>query len=298
MPNFWSDATRRLKTAVGKAEPATPPGRERSKTPAGIAEQLGSLYVSIRGAPYANSLNEAKAAFQANKYAEALRLVQGASDIYRRSHLPWLQQDPGQASGKNEAQALRDKQTKIKGIVEVFDTILERLERLAKLKQDPQATSVRPGPVAKPASAPALSGAKPAAHPAVAVDRPAETVASTIDTGTFTQLQTVAQQTGLLANADAIGFVREHEFRVGKYHEAFDRIEAIYLQLRTAADQRLQRLRREDLEHKSGVLKMSPKDWALKVQRDTAQTQVIDRAIRYFLRVLDGLRILVGASKG
>jgi hypothetical protein len=38
---------------------------------------------------------------------------------------------------------------------------------------------------------------------------------------------------------------------------------------------------------------MSPKEWMIKQQRDIAQTQIIDRALRYFINVLDGLRIMM-----
>lgn len=117
-----------------------------------------------------------------------------------------------------------------------------------------------------------------------------------LDMGSFSQLQTAAQQTGLLPNADAIGFVRDHEFRTKKYQEAFDRIEGLFIHLRTAAEQRAQKLRQEDLDYRSGTLKMSPKAWMLKQQRDTALTQQINRALRYFTRVLDGLRIMMTAA--
>jgi hypothetical protein len=116
--------------------------------------------------------------------------------------------------------------------------------------------------------------------------------ASILNKGSFTQLQMAAQTTGLLPNADAIGFIRDHEFRLKKYQEAFDRIEGIFVHLRTAADQRLQRLRQEEMSYKGGVLKMSPKEWLMKQQRDTAQTQGITRTLRYFTKVMDGLRIL------
>ncbi|MCC6125192.1 MAG: hypothetical protein IT426_09540 [Pirellulales bacterium] len=113
-----------------------------------------------------------------------------------------------------------------------------------------------------------------------------------INKGSFTQLQTAAQATGLLPNADAIGFIRDHEFRIEKYQEAFDRIEGLFIHLRTAADQRLQRLRQEEMSYKSGALKMSPKQWLAKQRRDTAQTQGILRALRYFTKIMDGLRLL------
>jgi hypothetical protein len=62
--------------------------------------------------------------------------------------------------------------------------------------------------------------------------------------------------------------------------------------MRTAADQRMQRLRQEEMNYKSGALRMSPKEWLTKQQRDIAQSQLILRALRYFTKVLDGLRIL------
>jgi hypothetical protein len=123
-------------------------------------------------------------------------------------------------------------------------------------------------------------------------DKSDDYTVSIINKGSFTQLQMAAQATGLLPNADAIGFVRDHEFRIKKYQEAFDRIEGIFIHLRTAADQRMQRLRQDEISYKSGTLKMTPKQWLMKQQRDTAQSQGILRALRYFTKVLDGLRIL------
>lgn len=255
-----------------------------------ILEQLDTLYAGIRGSPYANSLNEARKAFAAKDYPEALRCVRGAADIYRRSHLATLRQDPAGVN-KKDAEWLRGKQAKIQGMIDGFDALVERLERMAKLKvEKPEPPPVvRPRPPQRPATVEEAREETPVAGPT-------EVVTSTIDAGTFTQLQTAAQQTGLVPNADTIGFVREHEFRVGKYREAFDRIEAVYQQLRAAADQRQQKIRQDTVLYKSGVLKMSPKDWMQRVQRETAQSQVIDRAIRYFLRVLDGLRILVASE--
>jgi hypothetical protein len=114
--------------------------------------------------------------------------------------------------------------------------------------------------------------------------------------GSFSQLQTAAQLTGLLPNADAIGFVRDHEFRTGKYQAAFDRIEAIFMHMRAAAEQRAQKLKQEDHYYRSGTLKISPKEWMIKQQRDTEQTQKIDRTLRYFARILDGLRVMITSS--
>ena len=114
-----------------------------------------------------------------------------------------------------------------------------------------------------------------------------------IDMGSFTQLQTAAQLTGLLPSADGIGFVRDHEFKSGKYQEAFERIDAFFMHLKSAAEGRQRTLRQEEHDYKCGILKMSPKQWMLKQQTDAAQTQKIDRALRYCTRILDGLRIMI-----
>jgi hypothetical protein len=121
---------------------------------------------------------------------------------------------------------------------------------------------------------------------------------SILNKGSFTQLQMAAQATGLLPNADGIGFIRDNEFRLKKYQECFDRIEGLFVHMRTAADQRTQRLRQEEINYKSGVLKMSPKQWLMKQQRDIAQTQGILRALRYFTKVMDALRILQSNPEG
>jgi hypothetical protein len=117
-----------------------------------------------------------------------------------------------------------------------------------------------------------------------------------IDMGSFTQLQTAAQLTGLLPDADGIGFVRDHEFKSGKYQEAFERINAFFMHLKSAAEGRQRTLRQEEHDYKSGVLKMSLKLWLIKQQTDAAQTQKIDRALRYCTRILDGLRVMITSS--
>ena len=134
----------------------------------------------------------------------------------------------------------------------------------------------------------------PKNHPDSAEEREAggDFTVAIINKGSFTQLQMAIQATGLLPNADAIGFIRDHEFRIKRYQECFDRIEGLYIHLRTAADQRMQKLRQEDVSYRSGTLKMSPKEWLAKQQRDTAQSQCILRALRYFTKLMDGLRLL------
>ena len=56
-----------------------------------------------------------------------------------------------------------------------------------------------------------------------------------LDLGAFTQLLTAAQQSGLVANTDAIIAARDREFRAGRYQRAFDVVEGLYIQLNTQA---------------------------------------------------------------
>ena len=114
-----------------------------------------------------------------------------------------------------------------------------------------------------------------------------------IDVGLFTQLLAAARQSEIVPNADQIAHVRDREFRMGKHQTAFRTIDRLSVKFNQAAAQREQKLRAEEMAYRAGTLKMSPKQWQLKKQRDTLQTQKIERTRRNFTRVLDGLRILI-----
>ena len=114
-----------------------------------------------------------------------------------------------------------------------------------------------------------------------------------VDFGSFTQLMTAAQQSEMVTNAELIAQVRDRDFRAGRHRTAFEIIERMSTALNQAALTRQQKLRTEETDYKSGVLKMSPKEWQQKQQRDRQQTQKIQRARRNFTKVLDGLRILM-----
>lgn len=113
-----------------------------------------------------------------------------------------------------------------------------------------------------------------------------------IDLSALTQLLSAARQSDLLPNADLIAKVRDCEFRMGKYRQAMDAIERLAVRFNQEADNRRQKLRAEEVRYKSGALKMTPKQWMQKKQKDTAQTVVIERARKKFAHVLDGLRFL------
>ena len=126
-------------------------------------------------------------------------------------------------------------------------------------------------------------------------DKKAEKV---LDMGAFTQLADAARRCGLVPNADAIGHTRDREFRVGNYKKAFQVIENVYGKFSAAATARQQRLRREDMDIKSGKTKMSTKEILAKRARDRAETQVIERTRSRFSRVMEGLRVLVNTGVG
>ncbi len=114
-----------------------------------------------------------------------------------------------------------------------------------------------------------------------------------LDMGAFTQLLDAVQRAKLLSNVDRIGHIRDREFRIGEYQQAFDSIDGMYRKFSAAANQREQRLRQEEMDIKSGRVKMSPKKLQEKRARDTAQSQLVQRADNRFLRVLEGLRVLI-----
>jgi len=164
-------------------------------------------------------------------------------------------------------------------------TLLEMGRKSQLLKLSPRA---RPTPSGRPSPADAdVAESTGATEPTKGL---AETL---IEMGSFTQLLTVAGQSGIVPGADQIGHVRDCEFRMGHYQTAYEAIERLYVGFKQAADQRKVRLRAEEIDYRSGVLKMSPKEWQQKKARDTRQTNIIERARRHFVRVLDGLRVLM-----
>lgn len=117
-----------------------------------------------------------------------------------------------------------------------------------------------------------------------------------LDLGAFSQLLTSAQRSGLVTDADQIGYVRDREFRMGKYELAFQTIDAMFTRFMSSAGQRTQNLAREDADISAGRIKISPKDLQAKRSRERAQTQEIERAKRRFQVVIEGLRVLMNSD--
>jgi len=136
------------------------------------------------------------------------------------------------------------------------------------------------------------------AAPKTPAGEPKPAVVTCVDMMAFTQLLNAAQQCGLVANVDVIVTVRDCEYRFGKYQRAFDMIEGLSKQLSARVSQRQGELRREEMQYRSGTLKMTPKEWQVRQRRVVEQTQKIERARRQFARVLDGLSVLRSSRPG
>ncbi len=114
-----------------------------------------------------------------------------------------------------------------------------------------------------------------------------------LDMGAFSQLAEAAQRTGIVPGVSTIIQLRDCEFRLGRYQQALQTMEGIFGAFTGAAQNRTQRLAREDAEIASGKLKISPKDLQAKRIRDNTTNDAIDRARGRFMRVLDGLRLVI-----
>jgi hypothetical protein len=132
--------------------------------------------------------------------------------------------------------------------------------------------------------------------PAVPVGPPVQPSVTALDMTTFAQLVAAIQQSGLSLNVDVIHSVCDREFRDGRYQRAFDVIEGVYLQMNAQVQRRLAELRQQELQYKSGALKMAPKEWLLRQRRETEKTQKIERSRRHCARILDGLNALRAAK--
>jgi len=372
---------------------------------------LDELYLLVQGAPYANTLLDAKVTLSHHDLAKTLQLVQSARSRYRQSHSRTLRRDSDETvadeQGSKEAARLRQQLVRCQLVLEAFDDIIANLERMIKLRAGKApATAQRKGPAATsavssilsdqfrleyetahtlraqilairrhfvvrrveteadiardqlyylhgkeqtylivvPGSEPsdeqipmtlALSGQvmQPIARRKLLemgqqlrlvrlVPKTAAEAATTdeigdawalsegqgrsvveapeqglIDKGTFSQLHDAAQRSGLVPNADVIAYTRDREFRMKDYQKAFQAIEGLYGKFCTAATQRDQRLRREDLDIAAGRIQISPKQLMEKRARDIAENQLVDRARSRFLRVLEGLRVMMRQSQ-
>ena len=249
--------------------------------------KLDEMYQVLRGGRYANALIEAKTSIQEGNYGEALRLVRGANDLHARAPAKDWKKRAAQVFGAGDPS--QELQSRFSMVLNLLEKMSDAQARAPKPTASP--TAARPKPTAE---RPADESARPSRDIPAAPPEPI--VATSLDLAAFTQLYTAAQQCGLVPNADAILSARDREFVHGHYQRALEMIENLSSQMSAQATRSQQQLRQEETQFRAGTLKMSPKEWFIRQRQAREQTQKIDRARRYFARVLDGLRVLRAAN--
>ena len=102
-------------------------------------EDLDELYLLVQGAPYANTLLDAKGTLAQHEHAKTLQLVQSARDRFRQSHartLRWegAETSPGEQASREDAR-MRQRLTRCRLVLEAFDEVIAILERMIKLRR-------------------------------------------------------------------------------------------------------------------------------------------------------------------
>lgn len=119
-----------------------------------------------------------------------------------------------------------------------------------------------------------------------------------LDTGAFSQLVEAAQRSGIVPGISIIIQVRDCEFRLGRYNKALQIMESQFSSFCGSAQQRIQRIKREEADIASGRVKISPKEAQAKRVKDNRDHENIERARTRFSRVLEGLRTLIHLAPG
>lgn len=119
-----------------------------------------------------------------------------------------------------------------------------------------------------------------------------------LDTGAFSQLVEAAQRSGIVPGISIIIQVRDCEFRLGRYNKALQIMESQFSSFCGSAQQRVQRIKREEADIASGRVKISPKEAQAKRVKDNRDHENIERARTRFSRVLEGLRTLIHLAPG
>lgn len=251
--------------------------RDPQATVRQVETRLNAVYQRLRGAPDAVLLVQALARLKNEEYEEACELVERARGAFQRA-LQTL------AFQRVTREADR------KAIALVFDDAVASLRSLAK-HQAPKPPADLPSREMPPQRS-AFSGAAAGRGFSTADDADERIEDTIITMGTFSQLLLAVEQCGLPLSTQFIVDVREREFPAKRYQRSLDLLERVSVQLNAQASRRTARLRQEEQQYRAGTLKMTPREWLLKTKRDAEQSQKIERAQRYFARILDSLRKL------
>ena len=116
-------------------------------------EDLEDLYLLVQGAPYANTVVDAKAALALKDYSRTLQLMQSARERYRQSHGRILRQEFDRAdddkSRSKEQARQRQRQGQCRSVLAEFDEVIATLQRMVQMRagKSPSA-SAHPGSTA------------------------------------------------------------------------------------------------------------------------------------------------------
>ncbi|MBN2022015.1 MAG: hypothetical protein JW809_04410 [Pirellulales bacterium] len=243
----------------------------RGGAPASIERELDRLHRELNGSAYANPLADAKAALAAGNHQDAAALVSATWESYRDRRWKVLRHHPENPDALSaEDRFLAAAKVKAEGILQRLEAVLEGLHKLAAA-----------GTESEPA------GFAPSTEPTSAL----------IDAGTFTHLLSAARRTEFGVNTDAIISARDRDFRKGEYRKAHGVIEVLAKRFDASAQQRAQALAQEDIAYRSGILKMSPRQWQAKLRRDRVNTLNIERAQSYFRRLLSALSVMAAQAE-
>ena len=102
-------------------------------------EDLEELYLLVQGAPYANTVLDAKASIAQNDLETTLKLIESARDRYLQSNRRVLRQEIGAPEKESKAARqqtlrLKQKQDRCKSVMEAFDDVVSILGRMIKLR--------------------------------------------------------------------------------------------------------------------------------------------------------------------
>ena len=102
-------------------------------------EDLEELYLLVQGAPYANSVIDARMSLAQKDLATTLDLLESARERYRQSHRKTLRQDIGEVDedkkgAKEKARRLKQQQNRCRHVLAAFDDTIAILERMMKLR--------------------------------------------------------------------------------------------------------------------------------------------------------------------
>ncbi len=114
-------------------------------------EDLEELYLLVQGAPYANTVLDAKTCLAQKDYEATLALIESARDRYRQSNKRILRQviqgDEPPKEAQRKTRQLKQKQDRCNSVLEAFDDLISVLGRMIKLRAGGKSASEPAAPI-------------------------------------------------------------------------------------------------------------------------------------------------------